>query len=149
MLFEHPADVVVATRLGEVRPAISEVENRCRKHGMYAAGLVCYEAAAGFDSCLITHEPGLLPLAAFGLYDRYATIPAPTYGSAVQPDWNPDTQEDDYRRSIERIRCLIEEGETYQVNRTIRLLAECCPSALHHLLANHNGRYGALVEGGD
>jgi len=146
MLFEHPADVVAATRLDDVRRTIREVETRCRDSGLYASGFVCYEAAAGFDSSLATHEPGLLPLAMFGLFDRYTAIPAPSFELTDQPVWVSDIQEDGYRRTIERIRRLIAEGETYQVNHTIRLHAQCSPSALNHLLSNHNGGYGALID---
>lgn len=144
--FDQPFAVISATRTEDVAGAIDEVEVKCRENACFAAGFVCYEAAPGFDPHLATHEPGTLPLVWFGLFNKHAVVSGPTWEHVTQPDWTPDASEEQYKVSIAQIRALIEAGETYQVNHTIRLLASCSPPTLHHLLAEHNGQYGALIE---
>ena len=68
-VYEHPVQVVTTTRLADVEAALQTVENLVEKQGWYAAGFVSYEAAAGFDAKLATHQPDpLLPLVCFGLF---------------------------------------------------------------------------------
>lgn len=93
--------------------------------GMFAAGFITYEAAPGFDTTLITHPPGELPLAYFALY---VEPPAQTEALAMQDSfsvgaWVPGIGEQEYRQSIARIRDLIAAGDTYQVNYTFPMTA--------------------------
>src|SRR4029079_17239640 len=65
--FSHPTEIIVAHRPDEVARAMDAVEAGLRR-GLYAAGFISYEAAAGFDAALITKSPGGVPLVWFGLF---------------------------------------------------------------------------------
>lgn len=149
-MFLWPEAVLVARRLSEVVPLLGEVESASRK-GWYAAGLICYEAAPAFDRAMKVRRPPELPLVWFGLYREVRTmppIPADPATAAGPESWKPDTSEGDYRRAVKRIRAYIEAGDTYQVNFTFRLRAECTmdPWAFFRRLQRRQpAAYGAAV----
>ena len=66
--FREPVAVVTACQVQDVLPALVEVEGRVNAQGLYAAGFVSFEAAAGLDAALTTRAPGSLPLVCFGLF---------------------------------------------------------------------------------
>lgn len=122
--FHEPVTVYVASAVDEVIPALEAVEREVAG-GLWAVGFISYEAGPAFDSALEAHAPGTLPLLWFGLY-RAQEIVTPDFANAPRPgdyDWQPAITEDDYRRSIERVKEYIGLGETYQVNYTYRLRA--------------------------
>ena len=119
-VFSDPVEVVVAHSIDEVRPAMRRVE-AARRDGLYAGGLVSFEAAPAFDTACKTRPAGGLPLLVFGIFDRLAGDPwRRAAGSFARPEWRLDTSEADFCADVEGIRAAIRRGDSYQVNYTIR-----------------------------
>jgi para-aminobenzoate synthetase/4-amino-4-deoxychorismate lyase len=122
--FDNPLRIVTAYRPSEVVPALIEVEREAGE-GRAAAGFVAYEAAPAFDSALVTHDAGPLPLVWFAVYaadsERRDSPPA----GAVTPTlpWRSTCSPENYRAAADRIRALIAAGDTYQVNFTFPMCA--------------------------
>jgi para-aminobenzoate synthetase/4-amino-4-deoxychorismate lyase len=110
---EHPNDVI---------PALQEVAAATRE-GLWAAGFVSYEAAPGFDRSLrVRAAAGAVPLLWFGLFEGREDVPAPEARSApAAASWEPSVPRERYDDAISAIRRHIEDGDTYQVNYTLRL----------------------------
>ncbi|MGB3562351.1 MAG: aminodeoxychorismate synthase component I [Thermoanaerobaculia bacterium] len=123
--FEEPLEILQARTAEEVTPLLEAVA-RANGEGLWAAGFVSYEAALAFDSAFVTSPPGELPLAWFALFQEWRSFdlepqPASTYSLS---DWRPSTSADDYEQAVDSIHRWIAEGDTYQVNYTIRLRAD-------------------------
>ncbi len=121
--FIDPVDIVQATTLGEVLPALERVE-RYTRDGYYAAGFVCYEASTAFDAALQTHAPGALPLLWFGIYRTVETIALPPATEFHTSPWQASVSRAEYQAAFQRIKEYIAQGDTYQVNYTWRLRAD-------------------------
>jgi para-aminobenzoate synthetase/4-amino-4-deoxychorismate lyase len=122
----EPVREVSAWRTEEVVPALAEVERAVEDHGLWAAGLVSYEAAPAFDRALAALDPGEFPLLWIGLFDRPHRVQDPTLQVAaddVSYGWKPSLSQREYADAVSRIRELIRAGDTYQVNFTYRLRA--------------------------
>ncbi len=119
-------------------PAGIAVE-RAVESGLFAAGLITYEAAPAMDKAFCTHASGALPLVWFGLYagsQSLKDLPPPA-GECRVDEWRSVVSRDCYNAAIDRIRRYIAAGDTYQVNYTIRLKSNLqgSPYALFHALA--------------
>ena len=130
LCFAHPIQTVIARRIAEVMPALQAIEAAVTQHGLYAAGFISYEAAAGHD--LAVHAPlADVPLLWFGLYEQAEPIPnwqalltAPARSSATAiSDWQPAISPADYEKAVGRIKDYLASGDCYQVNYTFPLLA--------------------------
>lgn len=151
LAFTHPERVIVARTLAEVRPALREVQDASR-NGLYAAGMICYEAAPAFDPALRAHSPGPLPLLWFGLFRAPAVLPRVTKHHAAVSGWTPDTDRASYDANIVAIREAIARGDTYQVNYTLRLNTSVSgePRAWYEALAaQSHGRFNAYLDIGE
>ncbi len=152
--FSDPRAVVVAANLEEVLPKLREIEERVNRDGVWAAGYIGYEATPAFDRALRARPAGSFPLLCFGLYRDPQLIQLPSRPSrALMPQycWKPSIDRDRYDESIARIRELIYDGDTYQVNYTLRLTApmEEKPEALFLRMVHANEpQYGAYLESG-
>lgn len=133
--FVNPSEVIVARTPEEVAPLLSDIESKAKSQGLYAAGFISYEAASGFDPVLNTKAPGSFPLLCFGLYASVVELDCldepvsdqrlDNSSSAVgSVHWHLSQQKDRYIEQIHTIKQLIQAGDTYQVNYTIRQLAE-------------------------
>ena len=118
-VFNHPAEVLATNVLEEV-PAILEKVQEAVDKGYYAAGYVSYEAAPAFDQALVS-VPSEMPLVWFGLYEQAEeTAPIADRGFQVS-EWAPSIEQERYAEAITAIKERIENGDTYQVNYTMRL----------------------------
>jgi len=125
-----PVGVLEALRPGEVAGAIAAAEGAAAR-GLWVAGFVAYEAAAGLDPSMTVRERAAadpfarLPLAWFAMFeDREPTVlPEPGDASTAGPPgaWHPSVERVAYDEAISRIRGHIAAGDTYQVNHTLRL----------------------------
>jgi para-aminobenzoate synthetase/4-amino-4-deoxychorismate lyase len=160
LAYTSPRETIEARRLDQVLPLLSRVDQATRA-GLQAAGFLCYEAAPAFDPSFVTSPPGTLPLAWFGIYDRWtrlprlpswsAEVPGPheaTTGEVAFPDWSPSESDAEHRAAVERIRAFIAAGDVYQVNHTHRLrtrLGEPPWSLFRRLVSAQGGRCAAWV----
>jgi para-aminobenzoate synthetase/4-amino-4-deoxychorismate lyase len=126
LIFAGPEEVCVALDPADVPDALAKTCRRVEEEQLYAAGFVCYEAAAAFDPALVTHGHGPLPLVCFGLFRKPERVDQLPESAASGPgyEWNFTGSREDYLETIARIRLEIEAGNTYQVNYTIRQRAK-------------------------
>jgi len=135
-VYEQPIQVVSTARVSEVAATLQVVEDLVENQGWFAAGFVSYEAAAGFDAKLTTHQPdGLLPLVCFGLFagrvrlqslDNFPDPDAPAASATheSQINWQMTDSPGTYEARVELIKQRIAAGETYQINLTTQLQGE-------------------------
>lgn len=152
--FDSPLEIVEAYHAGDVLKSLRRVEEAVSERGLYAAGMIAYEAAPAFDSALAVLPDGAFPLLWFGLYDHPREMEIPKYsGSTVPPvmHWRSSVSPDEYSRAFEKIKNYIQQGDTYQVNYTLRLL-ESFPADpwtfFVRLLAAQGPAYGAFIDTG-
>lgn len=121
LLFEEPIDIIEVFSIEEVRAGIEKIQEAVRK-GYYAAGYVSYEAAPAFDKAYIVHQKSKMPLLWFGIYEKSTLNPVLNEGDMFEAgEWLPDTTIQQYHSDIAKIKNAIQNGDTYQVNYTIRL----------------------------
>ena len=147
--FSQPSQVIKANCLAEVSSRWQLVNELVQKYQLYAAGFISYEAASAFDSSLITHKSSSFPLLWFGLYQQPEIIELPKYSANFTLDWRPSISEESYHHSIARIKDYIAQGETYQVNYTMKLLAEFTESPWKYflqLVKAQQAEYSAYVD---
>lgn len=122
--FQGPVEIVTAQAPEEVLPLVRRVERLVEGSGLHAAGFLSYEAAPGFDSALRVRPSRGFPLAWFGLYrapEVLRELPAAPADACRLDALAFCTPKADYLRAIADIRRAIRDGETYQVNHTVRL----------------------------
>ncbi|ELS04832.1 aminodeoxychorismate synthase, component I [Xenococcus sp. PCC 7305] len=132
--FSQPSQVIQANCLAEVLSRWQLVNELVQKHKFYAVGFISYEAAAAFDSSLVTHHKIAFPLLWFGLYSRPEAIDLPEGAADFTLDWQSKISEGFYHRAIAKIKDYIAQGDSYQVNYTIKLLAEFAGSPWEYFL---------------
>lgn len=149
--FQHPRQIVSTQNVNEVREAIQKVEALVNDEGLHAVGFVSYEAASAFDSALQTFALSDFPLVWFGLYDKPQGLEIPNDFQSLNLNWHLDTKKEEYNNAIQKIKEYIAHGKTYQVNYTMRFLADRVPDSfslfLH--LAQAQNKYAAFIETDD
>ena len=126
----RPVGMLEALRPDEVEGVIAAAEGAAAR-GLWVAGFVAYEAAAGLDPAMAVRARAAedpfarLPLAWFSMFeDRERTaLPEPHDGAPASDSgaWRPSVDRPAYDAAIATIRNHIAAGDTYQVNHTIRL----------------------------
>lgn len=122
--FSQPENVLSASRLEDVLPALQEVQKAVRS-GYYAAGYLSYEAAPAFDPALRVQKKRERPLLWFGIFAQPSEPDCITKEDRAfhVSAWESATQPTDYKNAVSEIQKAIQRGETYQVNYTMRLRA--------------------------
>jgi para-aminobenzoate synthetase/4-amino-4-deoxychorismate lyase len=120
-LYADPVEIVATSDPAEI-PALLD---RLRDGDW--AGFLCYEAGHALEPRLgEPRQPGL-PLLWFGRFEGYqsiartdveALLPSPESGWLGRP--MPDISADDYATALMRVKGLIEAGDIYQANLTLR-----------------------------
>lgn len=128
--FFDPIEVLRAHTPAETPNILKLVAQRTESENLYAAGFVMYEASAGFEACLKTHtKVDSLPYTAFILFRNcleHTQIPDLTEGNKTLFSVSPfisETQKSEYAKNIDRIKTHLRNGDTYQINYTVRLNA--------------------------
>ena len=124
--FGDARDVIIATRIEEVLPALQDVERRVERERLWAAGYIAYEAGPAFDAAIRSRPPGSMPLLWMSLYPEPQLVQLPERPADAEVRryaWKPSVERNEYERAIARIRELIAAGDAYQVNYTLRLHA--------------------------
>jgi para-aminobenzoate synthetase / 4-amino-4-deoxychorismate lyase len=149
--FKNPRQVVEVFDHGSVLDGLTRVEECVSKQGLYAAGMIAYEAAPAFDPELCVRQDGEFPLLWFGLYDRpeRVEIPHAPYDPEVASiDWRASVSPDEYRRFFASIKAHLYQGDTYQVNYTYRLRGAFARDPFGffaRLSAAQGSTYGAFI----
>jgi para-aminobenzoate synthetase/4-amino-4-deoxychorismate lyase len=137
LCFRNPRQIVAASRMDEVLPALNRIEASVSQQRWYAAGFISYEAAKAFDKAFCTHPAQDFPLLWFGLYrapEEYR-LPEPDFEAYSMGTVSPSISQSGYNDAIRKIKRYIQAGDTYQVNYTIRLRGPFTGDAWHLFLA--------------
>lgn len=148
LLFSEPLEVLETGILSEV-PGILEKVEKAVAAGFYAAGYVSYEAAPAFHPEMQVQAGVEMPLVWFGIFNEpqksfYLSEDLPYDVS----DWKMVSSVERYKEGIQEIKQAIEEGDTYQVNFTERLVSEFTGSDLgfyRQLARNQQADYSAYL----
>ncbi len=129
LLFRDPVHVFCSSDAGRVNGILERTGHQVERYRQFAAGFVSYEAAPAFDRHFPRRATCRFPKIWFGIYDRYEVIDFPENAACGDNgralDWQLSLTEEDYRRSLTRIKDYIREGDTYQVNYSFRFRANC------------------------
>ncbi|MBW0145842.1 aminodeoxychorismate synthase component I [Sphingomicrobium clamense] len=154
LLFESPREVVVAERLGQVRPALERLRTALAE-GNYAAGYLGYEAGHALDPALeASARQGDRPLLWFGLFDAPQRLSkadiedllSDREGRVASPV--PRIAEAKYVAAVERVREALFAGDYYQANLTFQNDVAVGGSALglYRALRSHGtGGWGGVL----
>jgi para-aminobenzoate synthetase/4-amino-4-deoxychorismate lyase len=152
LIFEEPRDILLATSLEQVRPVLIAAE-RAASGGFYVAGFVSYEAAPAFDKALVVRNNPSMPLAWFGVFD------SPSMDGAAMSNnlytltpWTCSVSQDRYRADLDAIQDAIGQGETYQINYTMRLRSALLGDSFalySKMRAAQNSSYCAYIDTGE
>lgn len=139
----HPADV----------PTVLQQAERAAKAGCYAVGFVAYEAAAALNPHLPSLSPlADLPLAWFALYGTRSAVPLPHVSHCAPPALlQPSLSAEQYRRTVTALHQAIAAGESYQINYTFQLGAQCHDDPFvryQTVLTSQRPPFGALLDTG-
>ena len=153
LVFDRPRVTLTASRPSDVIGVLRRAERDVEQGGLYAAGYVSYEAAAGFDAAYRLPGDGSsrLPLICVGLFDAPRRIASIGPGSSrSRPNWRAANPRDDYFANARSVLAEIAAGNSYQVNYTIRLRADGAVDAGNLFRRTAAAaRYAAWIECGD
>jgi para-aminobenzoate synthetase / 4-amino-4-deoxychorismate lyase len=152
LCFSEPLCILETSERSDVLPLLQSVEREVQEHGFYAAGFISYEAASALDSALQTRGGGGFPLVRFGVFKAPKVLSAlplsPSRGYRLDR-LTPSISREQYLEAVRSVREHIREGDTYQVNYTLRLSGGFEGDALslfHTLLRAQSCSYGAFIE---
>lgn len=120
--FRNPITIYQTDSLTEVTSIFKKAE-KAIDAGFYVAGYVSYEAAPAFEARYQVKSNSKLPLVWFGVYGAPLTIEPTSPQAYTVSDWTFTSSEENYKKSIKKIKQAIARGDTYQVNYTSRLKA--------------------------
>ncbi|WP_058306796.1 aminodeoxychorismate synthase component I [Gracilibacillus massiliensis] len=148
--FTNPIEIITATEIDRVPEAFVKIENALQK-GYYLAGYVSYEAAPAFDDSYKVRAESSLPLLWFGVFKEKLIYPIKKKEALPYSiyRWKNTMSNGRYNQMIEKIKSLIGQGITYQVNFTTRLKAEFegdSYSFYKQLLKNQSASYSAYFD---
>ena len=153
--FSRPRHIFSIETPEDIIPVLDEIEKIILKDKLWAAGWLSYEAASSFDSALITHQPTDFPVLWFGLFEHCESISVESLLTAEhvnifqQTVWSLNSDLAKYAAKIDQIKDEIRNGNTYQVNYTIRQFADLDISVEDVFLGfAANARYGAFIDSG-
>ncbi|MBP1970576.1 para-aminobenzoate synthetase/4-amino-4-deoxychorismate lyase [Virgibacillus natechei] len=149
--FNNPVEHIVATTIEEVLPALRSVQAAV-DNGYYAAGYLSYETAPAFDSAYKVNDDPKMPLLWFGIFEKPVQKELQSSKTFYTTEWFPQTSLDTYNNAINTIKQCIGQGDTYQVNYTIRMQAtfEGDTVAYYNRLAQaQSANYSAYLDIGD
>ncbi|MDK1080136.1 MAG: aminodeoxychorismate synthase component I [Anaerolineae bacterium] len=123
--FTNPQQLISVDKTEDIIAALNEIEGLVNKNNWYAAGFLSYEAASAFDSALQIHTDTDFPLLWFGLYEKPQIISLESPTSQFEElNWELSVDRKTYKLALKKIKAYIANAQTYQVNYTLRLLAE-------------------------
>lgn len=124
-LYRNPVETIVARRLDEVRPALTELR-RQTSAGRHAAGFLAYEAGHALDPALSTSaRTCAAPLLWFGLFDGFKMLDPerlrsflPQFDGVWLGPPRPRIELGDYLAAAGEVREHLFAGDFYQANLT-------------------------------
>ncbi|WP_430788097.1 aminodeoxychorismate synthase component I [Virgibacillus flavescens] len=149
--FSNPIDVICTWNLEDVLSSFEKVQ-KAVDAGYYAAGYVTYEAAPAFDSEFRVNSEGNMPLVWFGIFEEPVQEELQEENSFQIDEWTASEASEEYQSNIEQIKQYIEQGDTYQVNYTVRLSSSFSGDAksyYNQLAKAQSADYSAFIQTDD
>lgn len=146
--FSSPVKTFLAWRIDEVIDVL-EASNAEALAGNFVVLMICYEAAEAFDSALTTHTTCPLPLVWAGIFPEDSTPRTELQGRYSASEWTPLVSRTEYDAAVARVRELIADGDTYQVNYSFPLKSKFSGDPLawyHDLNLAQGGQYSAFLD---
>ncbi|PCI86345.1 MAG: aminodeoxychorismate synthase, component I [Hyphomicrobiales bacterium] len=131
-LFSNPHNVITCTHPDQLEYALRDIENKCQKDNLFAAGFLSYEAGLCFEPRLKPLLPAErdVPLLQFGLFDAPQLLNPDEvaayhrdniHGEFALSNINLQETKADYVAKITRLKKYIEAGDIYQANYTFQV----------------------------
>ena len=152
LYFKNPQEIVVTTDIRDVSQKLDHIAAAVQEKKLYAVGFIAYEAALAFEPALKIQRFTGLPLLWFGLYSEPHEVEIPeagALGAYELSNWQPSISKSTYRRAFDQIKAYIAEGDTYQVNFTLRLRSSFSGSAWDFfldLVRAQQAKYCAFID---
>ncbi|CCQ94278.1 Para-aminobenzoate synthase, subunit I [[Clostridium] ultunense Esp] len=149
LFFKSPVKIISTSNPEKIIPSLREIQ-RAIDSGLYAAGYISHEAAPAFDPRFRVKKGGAMPLLWFGLFHNPHSLVSLIEDniSFSLSEWQPTISRKKYNEDISKIKEAIKNGQTYQVNYTMRLRARFEGNDLafyHHLLNGQRASYCAYL----
>ena len=157
LVFRRPLERVLARSAEEIVPALARLDE-LRESGCWLAGYIAYEAGYALIPTLLPMmpaEPGtLIDFYAFRAPERLSAdatdtlLVSLTTGPAQLTDLTFGESRAHYLQQLAKLRQHLRDGDTYQVNYTMRLgvaLAGCPVALYRQLRERQRVRYSALM----
>lgn len=150
LIFNDPKKIWQADRIEDVIPMLKEVEEAHRQ-GLYVAGYLAYEAAAAFDSHFNVHQ-STAPLMVFASFESPSHIEKVKNDPFFLHPWQISEDLSCYQQKLAEIKEAIRQGDTYQVNYTVRLFTKFLGDPYGYYLTlkdKQRGNYSAYLQYND
>ncbi len=160
-LFKKPVEVLIAKNANEVIDLLETV-NKLIKDGLSCYALINYESGYAFENKLnhllnsngdellrfVFFEPENVSVFQSGSIRFFSKVKDHEYAVS---DFVLNTGKDKYYNDISKIKDYIKQGDTYQVNYTVKggfRFAGDPGSMFTHLIFNQSARYSAMIKSG-
>lgn len=120
MQFKDPLNIITTNKIDEVIPCLQAIQ-KAVNNGYYAAGYFAYEAAPAFNGLLAVHETNDIPLVWFGIFEEPIKAEHDAHADFSCSSWEPNVSKPTYYKAIDQVHNHIKQGDTEQVNYTIRM----------------------------
>jgi para-aminobenzoate synthetase/4-amino-4-deoxychorismate lyase len=164
-LFTNPINSIVCNRLDKVNDVLSEIDLLSKKL-KYACGYISYEAGYSFEEKLkLLHKNSGNKLISFNFFNKENVQIIPTKEISFKKidkllskrnyqvkDFRLNQSQSEYEKNIEEIKRLIAEGDTYQVNYTLKSkfnFTGDISSFVAMLLFNQSAEYSVFINDSD
>ena len=141
--------------VSEIAECLKNVEKEIKEQGFWAAGWLSYEAAPAFDMAHVAHKSADFPLLWIALFessdslDNADVLEHFTTQSADKLSWLPGISDLEYAEKIAAIKYELSQGNSYQVNYTVRRDARLkLPTGRVFMNFAAEARYGAFIDTG-
>ncbi len=156
LAFSRPQRIFCVRSVEEVVTTLGQIETEVNRHDLWAAGWVSYEASSAFNAALVTQPPSDFPLMWMALFESCEPVDPASILNVVAENklkdivWTTEISEKKYQKKIGLIKKQLFEGNTYQVNFTLRHKADLSISAEQTFInLASDARYGAFIDTGD
>jgi len=159
-LFHKPVEVVETNNPGEFQNCLFRIDSLINK-GLYGCGYITYEAGYLPEKSLNHLYPGNGILLRFRFF-RKKDLEIIKSDQIIIEKWDEqknnisgitlNTDRETYINNINRIKSCIAEGDTYQVNYTVKSrfnFSGSYPDLFSSLIFNQSSRYSAFINDGE
>lgn len=159
--FSNPCEIIKAENQEDFFPLLDRIDE-LSSQGRFGAGFLAYEAGYAFEKKLNKYLTANKDLLAYFCFYKEENVKKYSRGeieinSDAENHFNVssfrlNTSFKEYLEAVEKIKYLISEGDTYQVNYTIKTKFNFSgnPAALfRHLIYNQSAQFVAIINTGE